>query len=68
MLVQRIVMGREFIDDVNDQAGLFIKLVTLPELVGKWFTKLNVTVKEEETSQESDQENKDRWRYCRRVW
>ena len=34
--------------------------------VGKWFTKLNVTVKEEETSQESDQENKDRWRYCRK--
>ena len=34
--------------------------------MGKWFTKLNVTVKEEETSQESDQENKDRWRYCRK--
>ena len=33
MLVQRIVMGREFIDDVNDQAGLFIKLATLPKLV-----------------------------------
>ena len=35
MFVQRRVMDREFIDDAIDKAGPSIKLVILPELVGK---------------------------------
>ena len=52
--------GREFIDDAIDKAVPFIKLAILPELVGKWFTKQNVTVNDDETPQEPAQEDKDR--------
>lgn len=44
----------------------FIKLVILPELVGKWFTKQNVAVNENETPQEPDQGDKEQWCYCRK--
>ena len=53
-------MDREFIDDAIDKAGPLIKLAVLPELVGKWFTKQNVTVNDDETPQEPDQEDEDR--------
>ena len=59
-------MDRQCIDDAIDKAGPFIKLAILPELVGKWFTKQNVTVNDDETPQEPDQEDEDRWCYCRK--
>ena len=32
----------------------------------KWFTKQNVTVNDDETPQEPDQEDEDQWCYCRK--
>ena len=51
MFVQRIVMDREFIDDAIEKTEPFIKLAILPELVGKWYTKQNVILNEDETPQ-----------------
>ena len=32
-------MEKEFIDDAIERASPFVKLVILPELVGKWLTR-----------------------------
>ena len=56
MFFQRIVTDREFIDDAINHTGLFIKLAILPGLVGKWFTKQNVTLNEHQTPQKLDHE------------
>jgi len=67
MFIKRILMDREFIDGVIDKAEPFIKLAILLELMGKWFTKQNnVTVNEDETPQEPDQEVENQWCYCRK--
>ena len=60
-------MDREFIDDAIDKAGPFNKLAILPELMGKWFTKQNVTVNDDKTPQEPDQEDEDRWCYYNKI-
>ena len=61
MFVQRIVMDREFIDDAIEKTEPFIKLAVLPELVGKWFTKQNMILNEDETPQQLDHQQEDSW-------
>ena len=53
MFLQRIVMDREFVDDVINKIESFIKLAILPEL---WFTKQNMTLNEDQTPQQLDHE------------
>ena len=48
------VKDREFIDDIIEKTVPYIKLAILPELVGKWFTKQNLTVNEDETAQQPE--------------
>ena len=68
--IEKINIDREFIDDVIDKTKPFIKLAILPELVGKRFTKQNVTENEDGTPHDqqptADQEDEDRWCYCKR--
>ena len=66
MSVQRIVMDTEFIDNAINKTVPFIKLVILPELVGRWFTKQKKT--DNYTPPQSDQVQ-DSWCYvyCKRV-
>ena len=70
MFIEKINIDREFIDDVIDKTKPFIKMAILPELMGKWFTKQNVTDNEDETPHDqqptADQEDEDRWCYCKK--
>ena len=66
MFVQRIVMDREFIDDAIEKIEPYIKLAILPELMGKWFTKQNMILNEDETPQQLDHQEEDNWCYCKR--
>ena len=66
MFFHRIVMDREFIDDAINHAESFIKLAILPELVGKWFTKQNVTLNEHQTPQQLDHDKENSWCYCKK--
>ena len=66
LFIERVYLDNEFITDAMDKATAFLKVAVLPELVGKWYSKVPMQCTSDAVSHSSHtEEAKELWCFCR---